>query len=980
MGFRVGETVKYDPFAAPAGTGFRVGETVDYDPFAASAERVATPEIDAPADRGFIGDIVSRAARGGLGVVENISGAMRMSDLDPTAEKSSVAKMGKALADFAEETEGRYDIFKPDIAEVRGEEGFLKRGFGGTVQSVPLSMIPLGGGIAGGALAGTMFGPIGTAVGATIGAGTSLFATFFLGEYQNAYSEADEHLRKQGLPEEEIKTKSEKHALITAGSEFFGEGLGDLASLTFLGLIGKNAIKQGVKQSIKQIIKGPGFFKALVKAAPFEAGSEMGTAYLQTKSAQELGLTKMTPAEGVAEAILPAIFMSVFFGSAVRGMQTIEAQRVFNSLNSENPNERVAAIDVIAKRLPPEDAKIWLDTAEPYLESGKGIPLSTPIIDISTQDEDAAETGAKKPTSEIDEIVSGIEAEETAETAPPQETAPGAAPKAPLKPKAQAALEKEWAKYTAGIEQVEAELANAESELAEAERFKLLKLSPEERQDEINRQFGLPTRADLRAKEELKAKVSADEAAEIDRLFAEYFPPRTEPPFIPGPERTTPGQRQRIIDDSFSDLESPIEFPDQPRPRTLVGQPSEQEAAAERERAKREAERTEITALEAGRGRLTPTEFLEEIERRKEKGPTSLPDRADLSEIDTTTGQTFTVGEKVDFDPFATQAPESAEVPTSVVPDSERTSADYILSTEDFGDIEVKIIRHKDGSVTLFDSNGVREYNAAFSKGKSDTDIIKYSYEPAGYKGIKEASEKSKAPPTPEGTDVAPEGGVGEPWEMTKDEYAKVVEGEHVNAVASKTNTGRIIRVNIHSDALDRLDKDEQIASEGFLTSKGRYVSRDEAALLTGGDYWKNVLSGEEEGSSEGIFAEPEEGESFGNVQHREYHKEVVKQALSDGETVPESVLKDYPDLKAKQSKDTTPDIPRERDTGRTATAPLPETIAGYPTEQLKTVTVSDIGTTETGEQYAGKDTADAVLKDLETDIERFLSMVECLK
>ena len=347
-------------------------------------------------DRGFFGDAGSRLARGGLGLVEAVGGGLRMSDLDPSKDEGLLGKTGQRITDFAEGAREKYDIFKPDIGEVTGKEGMLKRGFGGALESTIPSLAPLGGmyagaklGAAGGAVAG---GPVGAAVGGVLGGAVgglgTLFGTFFLGEYQNTYDEAVAELKKQGLPEQEVEEKAGKHALVSASAEFGGEVLGDFAALTFFGVLGRNAIKQSLKQTIKEITGqgGKNFLKAMSKTMPFEVGSEAGTAYVQASSAQNIGIPGMQPSEAMAESVIPAMILSVFFGGAVHGMQTMAAQKILADLNSQDPNTRQQAVDTISGRIEDAEQKqIWNDTAKGFIESGEQIPISKPITDFAVQ-------------------------------------------------------------------------------------------------------------------------------------------------------------------------------------------------------------------------------------------------------------------------------------------------------------------------------------------------------------------------------------------------------------------------------------------------------------------------------------------------------------------------------------------------------------------------------------------------------------------
>jgi len=331
-------------------------------------------------DRGIIGDIGSRFARGLVQAVKGIGGAMRMSDLDPNADDGLIASTGKNITDWASRTE-KLDILKPDLGEVTGQEGFLKRGLTGAVESIPASLLPMAGGVVGFAAGGP--------VGAVIGAGATLFGTFGLGEYQNTYDQTKKQLLEKGTPAEQVDEMAHKNALTSAVAETGGELVGDLAALVFFGPAGKIAAKQAVTKTIKELVSGGGvkeFLKAAAKTMPFEAGSEAGTAYFQTESARKYGLTDMSTGEAMAEAILPAVFMSLIFGGGIRGMQAVEAHNLYKKINSQVPEERKEAVISISQKMEDKESqKAWLDTAGKFIQEGKEIPLSQTIVDFASQ-------------------------------------------------------------------------------------------------------------------------------------------------------------------------------------------------------------------------------------------------------------------------------------------------------------------------------------------------------------------------------------------------------------------------------------------------------------------------------------------------------------------------------------------------------------------------------------------------------------------
>ena len=70
----------------------------------------------------------------------------------------------------------------------------------------------------------------------------------------------------------------------------------------------------------------------------------------------------------------------------------------------------------------------------------------------------------------------------------------------------------------------------------------------------------------------------------------------------------------------------------------------------------------------------------------------------------------------------------------------------YSVDTEDNGTFEAKVLRSKDGGVTIFIDGHTIEHNAAFSQGKTDGELLRYSFEPLGFRSATEAA--SVAPKT----------------------------------------------------------------------------------------------------------------------------------------------------------------------------------------------------------------------------------------
>ena len=68
-----------------------------------------------------------------------------------------------------------------------------------------------------------------------------------------------------------------------------------------------------------------------------------------------------------------------------------------------------------------------------------------------------------------------------------------------------------------------------------------------------------------------------------------------------------------------------------------------------------------------------------------------------------------------------------------------RVTTEHVVDTEDGGTFGVKIMRHEDGSVTIFHDEGTIEYNSEFASGKTNEELLGYTFEPEGYRGSSES-------------------------------------------------------------------------------------------------------------------------------------------------------------------------------------------------------------------------------------------------
>lgn len=367
-------------------------------------------------DRGEFMDYASSLGRGVLSTGKQISGAMQMTDLDPTREKGFIARTGGKITNWIDALE-ESDFFKPDIMEATGQEGKMKQWTRSALESAPASLLPIGAAIAGAAIGGPL-------VGAGAGVAT-LFGTFGLGQFQNTYDETVEVLRKQGLPEDEINRRAIKNALTSSTLEVGTEFAGDLAAYLFFmgtgpigGVLGLSA-KQPIKQTLRQLMKlGPKqYAKALGKTIPFEVGSEMWAAYGQAKAAKEAGVPTMEPKEAMWDAVVPAIFLTVGLGSAMHGLNAVQARQIISDINSEDTEKRARAVDQVARRFEDEDIQNeFRDLAMTYVMAGEDIPISKPIADFTYQKlQQEVEEHEAKPTTE-DKTTAILKAETIDET------------------------------------------------------------------------------------------------------------------------------------------------------------------------------------------------------------------------------------------------------------------------------------------------------------------------------------------------------------------------------------------------------------------------------------------------------------------------------------------------------------------------------------------------------------------------------------
>ncbi|NCC86201.1 MAG: hypothetical protein EOM03_19205, partial [Clostridia bacterium] len=294
-----------------------------------------------PESRGLLSGAAASVGRGALDLIESTGQGLQMLDATPGAideDESWFDRAGSSMAEWAKDKQESTPFLQRTKEEMAGEPGFIRRGFEGALQSMPLTAGPFATGAVG-MQAGSVFGPVGTGVGAVVGGLAGLAFWFGAGTYGKTYDEAYAELKeaRPDASEEEIREVAAHGATVDAVAEVGGEGVSDLAAMLTFG--GSKLVTQPLTKSLKQIVKGgfKDYAKSTVKHMPFEVGSEMGTAYAQADWRQEEGLQTETPMAAMGESILPSVFMSMIFGTAAATQSQYSGRKLLAKLNSKDP-------------------------------------------------------------------------------------------------------------------------------------------------------------------------------------------------------------------------------------------------------------------------------------------------------------------------------------------------------------------------------------------------------------------------------------------------------------------------------------------------------------------------------------------------------------------------------------------------------------------------------------------------------------------
>lgn len=378
---------------------------------------------NAPEKRSLAGSLASGAARGVVNVVGKAGQILELADRTPREadkEEGIFDTAGRGIVDWSKKVQQEYDFLKQDKSELAGEQGFVRRGVVGIAENIPQSLpimaTAFGGAKAGAAIAapfGAAGGPAGMAaaagtgavIGGITGAIAGLVAFFGAGTYGEEYTSAYEELAKTRpeSTEEERQEVAHRVAFKSAAFEVGTEIPGTLLGLRMVG--GTKVLTQPLIATLRNVSTKPTaqFAKEFGVAAAGEVGGEMIAAAGQAQARIEEGLSGPTIPEAVAESIIPSIGMSLFFGGAAAGYNSVQTRSMMKKLNSDNIKERQDAVDIMTYRLSENTqdkalALSWRNEAEKTIQAGEKFNFDEKVIDFAKI---KAAEGFKEPESPL---------------------------------------------------------------------------------------------------------------------------------------------------------------------------------------------------------------------------------------------------------------------------------------------------------------------------------------------------------------------------------------------------------------------------------------------------------------------------------------------------------------------------------------------------------------------------------------------------
>ena len=347
----------------------------------------------APEERGLLGKAASSLGRGIIDTIGMAGHALEVADLEPREiekEPGFLDKTARAITDWSEKTLEESELLRPSKRELRGEEGFVARGVRGGIRALPLSASPwVAAGT--GALIGSTFGPGGTVIGGAAGGLVGLVTMFGAGTYGQDYKNIYEELSKDpNVSEEEKRERSHRGALTSAGFETGTELAQDVAALFIFG--GSKVLTTPLKATLANMTRKPytTLAKGTLKQMPIEVGGEMvaggGQAWAQRREGL---LTGPTIGEGVKESIIPAVVLSLFMGAGATGLNRAQTHGIIKALNSDNVEERRKAADIMTERIKVNTddtalATTWRQAAEDAIQKGEKFDFKEKLVDFAS--------------------------------------------------------------------------------------------------------------------------------------------------------------------------------------------------------------------------------------------------------------------------------------------------------------------------------------------------------------------------------------------------------------------------------------------------------------------------------------------------------------------------------------------------------------------------------------------------------------------
>ena len=350
-------------------------------------------------DRNLLSDIGSHALRGGAKAVEQIGRGMQVVDGDYSDDEGFLDTTGKKLQEFGENAPKKFDYLKPDAAEGTDKESWFKQKAMEGVESLGPSAVPFvaAAGTGAAVAAAGASAPITALVAGGSGL-AALLGTFGAGTYHEKRQEYD---GVPGLTEDQKHVAALKQAGIESGGELVSDiilmGIGKLVPGAGKAVsdVAKNGIKTLLSMSPKQLAKQAG------KVYLAEWGTETGQAYLQSGIDADLGVgERMTMLEAAIETAIPTAVMTLALGSATGAYNVRQKQKLFNQLNSENEEMRIAAANNVYGTLKKQDnevAEAWRSFSSEAISNGSPIDVKADFL--------SNPTGEQKPDGTVSKAV-----------------------------------------------------------------------------------------------------------------------------------------------------------------------------------------------------------------------------------------------------------------------------------------------------------------------------------------------------------------------------------------------------------------------------------------------------------------------------------------------------------------------------------------------------------------------------------------------